>query len=273
MERLNSRPIERQVSMIRREAEKLIDLSIIIPVFNEQERIEQTLGRLSEYLSQGELVYELIVVDDGSTDATSIIVHSCRNTVPHLSLHVSEKNQGKGAAVKTGMLAARGALRLFLDADLSTDIGCLDSALGAIERGADIAVGSRQIDGFAVAVPQRFGRRIAGYGFRMVVNRLFRLPVKDSQNGFKLFTAEAAEKTFRRLQTRGWAFDVEILVRANDFGFNVKEVPVTWRDDRRSNVRIRHAPRTIVDLIRTWIALRGLTAIFCRQASPKGELA
>ena len=228
-----------------------IDLSIIIPAFNEQKRIEQTLDRVDEFLRTRQYASEVIVVDDGSTDATGDIVRSCKAAMPRLSLHSFEKNRGKGAAVRTGMIAASGSARLFMDADNSTDISHLDEALRCIEGGADIVVGSRWIDGAAVLVPQPVARRMAGAVFRMMVRTLFRLRMKDSQNGFKAFTASAADWTFGPLQTKGWTFDVEILARAERLGLHVREIPVEWSYDKRSGVSWRHSMRIAFELVST----------------------
>lgn len=254
------------------EMRRLVDVSIVIPAFNEQDRIGQTLRRVSEYLSERRLSSELIVVDDGSTDATALIVRAFQPANHMLVLHRKEINVGKGAAVKAGMLLARGMRRLFVDADLSTDIVCLDKALNALDRGADIVIGSRHIDGSMMAVRQSVLRQFAGIGFRTLVRLLFRLPVKDSQNGFKVFTAEAAEQTFGALCAVGWAFDVELLVRADRLGFRIHEVPIVWRDDRRSRLKIWHMPRTVYDLVRARIVLQRMPAPSSR-AAPDGSVA
>lgn len=226
-----------------------VKLSVVIPAFNEQDRIGKTLERVQGYLERLPFMSEILVIDDGSTDATAQLVESYIARMRNLTLLRNSVNEGKGAAVRVGMLAAKGETRVFMDADNSTDISHLDEALEAIRHGADIVVGSRRVAGAAMMMDQPVARRIAGAGFRLLVRFLFKLPVKDTQNGFKAFSANAAQVTFAPLKTRGWAFDVEILDHANRLGFDIREMPVAWFNDERSRLKLYHSIGMGLDVI------------------------
>jgi dolichyl-phosphate beta-glucosyltransferase len=201
-------------------------LSVVIPAFNEADRIEQTLDAVGEYLAHKGYPHEIIVVNDGSTDATAVIVKGAEHRWPHLRLLGFDRNQGKGAAVRAGMLRAHGDVRLFMDADNSTSIEQVDALLPFIERGYDVVIGSRTLAGAEIRVPQNLTREVLGSVYRAMAHALVPLPYRDTQNGFKLFSRVAARALFSNLYTSGWSFDVEILARAEGGGFQVREVPV-----------------------------------------------
>jgi glycosyltransferase involved in cell wall biosynthesis len=226
-----------------------IALSVIIPAYNEEDRLEQTIRSVDRFLNQRPERYEILVVDDGSQDATGKKVETIAESIPELRLIRHEKNQGKGWAVRTGMLNAAGAYRLFMDCDGSTAISHWIALRQALEEGADVAVGSRHAPGSEIAKRQHAVRVMLGLLFRRTVRMLFALGVQDTQNGFKAFTAEAAERVFRRQSVRAWAFDVEILYIAKRLGYELAELPVRWVDDERSKVRALALPRMLVDLL------------------------
>jgi dolichyl-phosphate beta-glucosyltransferase len=160
-----------------------------------------------------------------------------------------DANQGKGRAVRSGMLRARGAYRLFMDADNSTSIAHWPLVERCLGEGYDIVIGSRQVSGSVITAPQGPLRDALGLIYRLIVKAPFSLGVRDTQNGFKGFSAQSAEAVFSRQRTRGWAFDVEVLTRARKLGFQMKEIPVTWVNDGRSKVTVSGMVRMLFDLM------------------------
>lgn len=227
-----------------------IALSVIIPAYNEAERIGKTLDSVNSYLQNLPYAYEIIVVDDGSKDTTAAVVREHAIHIPNIKLLQFKKNRGKGWAVREGMLYGNGRYRLFMDADGSTDIAHWEHARAALEDGADVVIGSRHVPGAKIEVPQAPHREVLGQVFRMMVRMVFGMPIFDTQNGFKAFGAEAAERIFRRQSVSGWAFDVEILSIARRLDYAVREIPISWIDDRRSRMTMRAMPKMLTDLLR-----------------------
>jgi dolichyl-phosphate beta-glucosyltransferase len=223
-------------------------LSVVIPAYNEAERLPRTLGRVSAYLSKRELDYEIVVVDDGSTDGTAERVRAAGESRLVVLRH--EPNRGKGYAVRRGMLAARGTLRLMTDADLSTPIEDLARLEAALEAGYDVAIGSRAVAGANVEVHQPWYREAMGRLFNLLVRALALPGLFDTQCGFKLFTAAAAEIAFSRAVFDGFSFDVEALFIARRAHLRIAEVPVTWRNDAATRVGLVHGGLAFLDLLR-----------------------
>lgn len=223
-------------------------LSVIIPCYNEAERIADTLEKVATYVRTKQFQAEVIIVDNGSGDETISIAESFKNKIDGLIV-MRKKGYGKGWAVKEGMLAATGDLRLFMDADNSTDISQADTLLPFIDQGYDVVISSRKIEGAIVTHPQPAYREWLGRLFAFVVSMIIPLGIKDTQNGFKLFTKEAAEKIFRRQTSFYWAFDVEILALAQKFGFKIKEVPIVWMNDERSRMNFKGMIQMLLDII------------------------
>lgn len=211
-------------------------LSLVIPAYNEEARLGTTLERVIDYLSGQAYESEVLVVDDGSGDATAEVARVCLGERIANRVLVNETNRGKGYSVRRGMLEARGDLRLFSDADLSTPIEHTADLLAAIEAGADIAIASRAIKGSDIELHQSFIRENAGKMFSLVQRALLGSGVKDTQCGFKMFTAQAAEAVFPHQTLERWAFDAEIVHIAQRLGFQVIEVPVRWINSPETKV-------------------------------------
>ncbi len=226
-------------------------LSIVIPAYNERERLTTSLPAIDAYLLANRLDAEILVVDDGSTDATAELAATLVSRGQHrvISLPV---NRGKGAAVRSGVLASRGEWVLVSDADLSTPIDEYDR-LAAIARAdnLDVVIGSRALPGSRVVVSQHIGRRVLGEVFNIILRRMTGLPYRDTQCGFKLLRRSRVEAIFAEMVIDGFAFDVELLYLCERRGLRVKEVPVTWRNSPRSTVSIIGSPpKMLFDLMR-----------------------
>jgi dolichyl-phosphate beta-glucosyltransferase len=212
------------------QSDRRYDLSIVIPAFNEASRIAEPLRHVDRYLRNSSLSSEIIVVDDGSSDGT---VETVRSIVPQLAVPVtiipSAPNRGKGHAVKTGVLQARGKVVLMTDADLSTPIEDLERLLPHLTNGVQVAVGSRKMPGAVIDVRQPLLRETMGRIFTLLVNLLV-VRARDVTCGFKLFTHEAASAIFSRVTIDDWSFDAEVLYIAHRLGFRTQEVPVRWHD-------------------------------------------
>lgn len=217
-----------------------VEMSLVVPAFNEESRLPPSLAVIRGVLDEAARSYEVIVVDDGSRDRTADLVEEARLSWPELQLIVFERNQGKGAAVRAGMLAASGSLRLFSDADLSTPLAEMRKLEAAISAGAGVAIGSRALPGSQVELHQPWHRELMGKTYNQVLRRLLLPGVRDSQCGFKMFTAAAAVSCFAPLETPGFGFDAEVLLRARRSGISVAEIPIVWRNSigtRVSSVR------------------------------------
>jgi dolichyl-phosphate beta-glucosyltransferase len=213
-----------------------VDLSIVIPAFNEERRLLPTLGRLHAHLSQRPLTYEILVVDDGSRDKTCEVVEAARRLLPSVTLLRQQPNRGKGAAVRRGMLAARGSVRVMWDADCSMPPEELPRLLAPILAGrAEIAIGSRYAEGARTVKQPRY-RVLWSRLCNKIIQRWLVPRVLDTQCGFKAFTAGAAVNLFGSATIDGWAFDLEILALARRRGIAIEEVGVAWKDDDRSHV-------------------------------------
>jgi len=213
-------------------------LSIVIPAYNEEKRLGPSLEKIRGYLAAKSYAAEIIVVDDGSTDRTAEVAGAAlEGRLPYRVLR-RDKNQGKGFSVREGVLAAAGQVILFTDADLSTPIEELEKFIQRLDEGFDMVIGSRALPGCDIRVPQAAPREALGKFFNRLVRLLVMKGCLDTQCGFKVFRRGAAMDLFSRLQSRGFAFDVEILVLAGKLGYRVGEVPVIWCNSPPSRVRI-----------------------------------
>ena len=226
-----------------------IHLSVVIPAYNEGKKLPHTLPKMYDYLKQQSYNWEILVVNDGSKDNTAQVVRDLSSQIENLRLIDNKENNGKGYVVKQGMLAAKGEYRLFTDADNSTSIDHVERMWPEFEKGHDVVIGSRDIEGAKLAVPQPFWRIMIGNTFNFMVQMLcglWRIP--DTQCGFKGFSEKAAEDIFSRTRVSRFAFDPEILVIAKKMGYKIKEVPVTWVNDKRSSVKFKSMVKMLIDL-------------------------
>ena len=219
-----------------------ISISVVIPAYNEERRLPPFLADVIDHLSRCRGAFEIIVIDDGSRDRTSAVVSAMYRGVPALRLISLPRNHGKGYAVQTGMRNARGRLRLFCDADGAAPIAELPRLASAIRSGADVAIGSRIASpargGGGVRVHRRGARKLLARIFNFMVRRLGAVGVHDSQCGFKLFRAKAADRLFGLQTLTAYAFDAEILFLARRFGYRVREVPINWAHQPGSHIRV-----------------------------------
>lgn len=231
--------------------------SVIIPAYNEQGRLEATLRSYLAYFRTRGAPIEAIVVDDGSVDATAALVTRLAGEFDELRLIRLAQNQGKGYAVRTGVVNARGHLILFADADGATPIAEIERLETAIGSGADVAIGSRALRSDDVEIRSRVHRRIIGRMFHSLVRLCGVSDITDTQCGFKLFRGNAAHVLFSRMRTAGFSFDVEVLLMARLCGFGIAEVPVNWEHQPGSRVNLlTDSARMAWDLMR--IRLRHL---------------
>jgi dolichyl-phosphate beta-glucosyltransferase len=213
-------------------------LSVIIPAYNEEQRIGNTLRVSQAYLRRQPYASEIIVVDDGSQDGTASLVRAFDTAPPAICMVQNGRNRGKGFSVRQGFSHARGEYLLFSDADLSTPIEEVETLLAALHESCDIAIGSRALPGSRVEVHQPWYRESMGRLFNVFVQALAVPGIHDTQCGFKCFRREAALAICQRMTTERFGFDVEMLYLARRLGYRVREVPVVWRNSPQSRVRV-----------------------------------
>jgi len=248
-------------------------LSVVIPAYNEERRLPRTLEEIDKYLSKQNYNYEILIVNDGSKDRTIEVAKSLISKIKNLKVIGYDINQGKGYAVRFGMLEAKGEYRLFTDADNSTSIdqvekmwpyfpasvkdygGSAEAPLGAGEGGKenyDIIIGSRDVKGAILDPPQPWIRNIIlGEGFKLFRKIVIGLwGIEDTQCGFKCFTKKAAENIFPKCKINRFAFDPEILVIGKKLGYKTKEIPVYWKNDPESKVKFKSMIKMGLDLLK-----------------------
>jgi dolichyl-phosphate beta-glucosyltransferase len=216
----------------------LKELSIIVPAYNEELRITPTLLEIVNFFISKQTSFEILVIDDGSTDNTCTIVNQLSLCYPQVRLIHQPINMGKGEAVKVGMLQAVGQLRLFTDADGATPINEYTKLHDMIIQGFDVAIGSRAISSTNTQVKTSFHRKILGRIFNNVINILVLPAIKDTQCGFKLFNSSSANFLFSNQTCKGFGFDVEILYLARKKSIKVAEVPINWYNKPGSKVNL-----------------------------------
>ena len=238
-----------------------LDLSVIIPAYNEEQRLPKALDRIGTYMRARSWRSEIIVVDDGSSDATAKLVESYQDKYSGLRLVSNGRNRGKGFSVRHGILEARGEIVLFTDADLSTPIEEADKLLVALrEKQFDAAIGSRALDRSLIEIHQSAFREKAGILFNLLVRRITGIDFSDTQCGFKAFRRERAGILFKQQRIERFGFDPEILFLAKRHGLRVAEIPVRWLHDSATKVHVvADGIRMFLELLLVrWNVLRGL---------------
>lgn len=235
-------------------------LSVVIPAYNEAGRIGPSLEAIRQYAGSADFTMEIIVVDDGSRDATPALLGQLLKAWPELSVLRNPSNCGKGSSVRRGALSARGTYILITDADLSTPIAEADRLIRVmVTAGADAVVGSRALDRSMTRVRQPLYREYAGRLFNVFVRLLTGLPIHDTQCGFKLFRNASTRRAFELQRVAGFGFDPELLFLIRRMGGKIVEAPVHWDNDPATRVRfLRDSSRMLAELILLrWRAWRG----------------
>ncbi len=223
--------------------------SVVVPTYNEEKRIENTLREIYKYFAKRGKNFEVIVIDDGSSDDTVRLLQDLKKKFKNLKILKQGKNYGKGWAVKRGVLAAKGKYILTKDADLSTPMTETDKLLKELETGADLAISCRiHPDGTDMRFSQPLIRRIVGKIFSKLVNIFVINGIKDTQAGTKMYKANAAKKLFRKQKIKRIAFDVEILYLAKRAGMGIAQIPVMWSTDGKSRLRFFKELRVLWDI-------------------------
>ena len=229
----------------------MASLSIVVPAYNEEQRLPQTIEKLSSFANQHSWDFlEILIVNDGSGDRTATIVSAQAQADPRFRLVENPGNRGKGYAVRNGMLSAKGAWRLMTDADLSTPI---EEALRLLEiaqqRQAAVVIGSRALDRSMITKHQSLFREYGGRLYNLMMKICTGLPFVDTQCGFKLYRADAAEASFSRQRLDGFSFDAEALFIAQKHGFPILEVPVPWANAEGTKVTVGGTAKAFFDLM------------------------
>lgn len=227
-----------------------IHLSVVIPAYNEEKRLPQSLSKVMEFLKQQSYTSEVIISDDGSTDQTVPLAAEILKEVPH-RIVTTPQNRGKGHAVRQGVLAAQGEYILFTDADLSTPIEEVTRFLNHLEKDQEVVIGSRALPDSKVMIHQNALRETMGKVFNSIACFFAFKGIHDSQCGFKAFRRESARKLFGLQKLDGFSFDVEIVFLAQKLGLRLLELPVIWRNSAQSRVRVFLDP-----LLMFWDVLR-----------------
>lgn len=238
-----------------------IFLSVVIPAYNEELRLPQTLAGVVNYLKHQPYTWEVAVVNDGSSDRTTSIVedtHAGDNRV-RIVEYDKPGNRGKGYAVRFGMLCVVGKYRLFMDADNSTTVDHFEQFRPLLESGNDVVIGSRAAKGAEIAVHQAWWKEFLGVlGNRWI--RFWAMPgIQDTQAGFKVFTGEAAEDVFPRLTIDRWGFDVEALAVARRQGYKIAERPIRWANDPNTKVSFKTYFEVLIEVVKIrWNIWKGV---------------
>ena len=232
-----------------------VDLEVVIPAYNEQDRIGRTLARIKEYYDGQAYTWRCTIVSDGSEDNTNEIVKAFCELNPEFHLKTYVQNRGKGYAVRLGMLKANANRILFCDADLATPQEETEKLWRAMDEGFEVAIGSRPLKDSNLEVHQPPLREFLGRLFNRAVQTLATKGIDDTQCGFKMFTQQSAQEVFRRCALDGFSFDFEALMIARDLHYKIAEVPIRWSHQEGSKVSIlRDGPRMLRDLVKLRIA-------------------
>lgn len=224
-------------------------LSVIIPAYKEEKRIPNTLREIDKYLSRQSYSYEIIVVTDGSPDRTAEVVQEMAREIKNLRLIEEKENHGKGYAVRQGLLKAKGKYRIFTDADNSTSIDQVEKMWPEFEKGFEVVIGSRDVEGAILDPAQPWWRIMLGNIYNLIVQIVSGLwGIWDTQCGFKGFTTKAVNDIFSKCQVDRFSFDVEVLVLAKKLGYKIKEIPVIWKNDLSSAVGFKSMLKMLIEV-------------------------
>ncbi len=233
-----------------------IHLSVIVPAYNEEKRIAATLRDINDYLKKQAWASEILLLNDGSHDKTAEVARSLN--IPNLKIIDNPENHGKGYVVREGMLNAKGAYRLFMDADNSTRISELEKFWPYFQEGFDIVIGSIEVKGSTVRERAAWYRRALGKLAKILIRLILIWDIYDTQRGFKCFTAESVFKIFPKQTIERWGFDMEILQIAKKQGLKIKELPVSWENPAGSKVTLGSYLSTLRELLKIkWNSVRG----------------
>jgi len=228
-----------------------IYLSIIIPAYNEEKRIPETLKKVTAYLKEQSYSWEVVVVNDGSKDNTSQVVQEAISKNKNIRLIDNQKNHGKGWVVRQGLLESKGDYRVFMDADNSTSVDHVEKMFPEFKNGYDFVIGSRDMKDSKLAIPQGWLRQKLGDIFNLAVQFICGLwGVWDTQCGFKGITKQCVEDVVPQCKIDRFAFDPEMLIVSKRMGYKIKEVPVTWLNDAASTVKLKNMIKMGIDLLK-----------------------
>lgn len=230
---------------------RIDNLSVVIPAFNEESRIFQTVSHLEDYLKENFSNFEIIVVDDGSSDLTASLLTKAAAKFSGIRILDNEANIGKGHSVRRGVLSSKGSFILTCDADLSAPIEEIEKLIPWLDDGFDIVIGSRGLKDSEIAERQPWYREKMGRIFNLFVRILIIGGIMDTQCGFKLFNVKSAREVFEKSRLNGFSYDVEILFISMLKGFKIKEVPIRWSHSPDSKVRLlKDSVRMFIDLLK-----------------------
>ena len=233
-----------------------LELSFVVPVYNEEQALERTFAELVPFAEGLGRSFEIVCVDDGSTDRSLALLAAAAERDPRVRVFSLPKNRGKGAAVRRGVLEAQGGYVLFLDADLSTPLDEAPGFLASLDSGYDVVLGNRRAPGSDITRRQPWLRQSLGKGFTILTNTFLAPGVQDFTCGFKAFRGDVAKSIFARSTLDGWAFDAELVVIAQEQKFKLVQVPVKWHHEDDTKVRLVPAVLS---------SLRELGLIFVRR--------
>lgn len=233
-------------------------LSIIIPAYNEEKNLKRSVGNFYNYLKSQNYDYEMIIVNDGSTDSTADIARDLLSSYNNLTIIENRVNSGKGFAVKRGMLEAKGDFRLFIDADGATSIDHVEKIWPLFKEGFDIVIGSRNKKDAResrLGKAQPYWKIFLGKCGNKIIQLSAAPGIHDTQCGFKAFTKKTAEKIFPKLKINRWMFDVEILVWAKKLNYKIAKIPVFWTDYGQSRVGVKGYLTSLREIVKIKISL------------------
>lgn len=215
-----------------------IKLTVIIPCYNEEKRFQEGIRHYLAYLHRQKFSWELILVNDGSKDNTLKLMAQIAEKEKKVKVETYKENQGKGHAIKIGVQKAKGEIILFSDLDHSVPISTIESFFKFFDKGANVVIGSRRVEGSKFVQRQSRLRESLGRGFTLLVKTLIDWEIKDATCGFKAFKKEAAKKLFQKVTIYGWAFDAELLFLCKKYGYEFIQAPVSWKDVKGSKVSV-----------------------------------